>query len=388
KEKPTYRQSLAAKDIKPKDKSSPEIIEQITTTTPREKSFSLVKAQLANIEAEFTMYRENNDQTMSQLFKLIEKKDEQINALKNDICKLKSTDKEQQQVLSDLTVEHLKMEQDIEALNKRCQKTEEKNLSLLKSLNKKEKESECEDLSWASMSAKTATLPPSGNTYTIPTSNSYEALFNEECENNTSNDTKKENKSQKPTPQTKNQEPENENPAIPPQNHTNTAETIILCDSNGRYLKPKLLCPNTTTSYIRCPTLTKARQIITTFTDPKNFILHCGTNDIEHLQPEQNLDKAIEDIVGLVKEKHPECRVIISGLLPRRDELNKNITSINNGIEKVLENTPNTSFIHHENISTEKDFYDNKHLNERGVNSLRKTLRVLTSTQSQRRCPI
>ena len=181
---------------------------------------------------------------------MIEKKDEQINTLKNDISKLKSTDKEQQQVLSDLTVEHLKMEQDIEALNKRCQKTEEKNFSLLKSLNKKENESECEDLSWASMSAKPATPPPSGNTntYIIPTLNSYEALFNEESEKNTSNDTKKENESQKPTQQTKSQQPEKENPAIPPKNRTNTAETIILCDSNGRYLKPKLLCPNTTTS--------------------------------------------------------------------------------------------------------------------------------------------
>jgi hypothetical protein len=160
------------------------------------------------------------------------------------------------------------------------------------------------------MSAKPATPPPSGNTntYIIPTLNSYEALFNEESEKNTSNDTKKENESQNPTQQTKSQQPEKENPAIPPKNRTNTAETIILCDSNRRYLKPKLLCPNTTTSYICCPTLTKARQIIqnTTFTGPNNFILHCGTNDIEHLHPERNLDKAIEDIVGLVKEKHPE----------------------------------------------------------------------------------
>jgi hypothetical protein len=181
-----------------------------------------VKAQLANLEAEFTTYREINDQTISQLSKLIEKKGEQINTLKNDISKLKSTDKEQQQVLSDLTVEHLKMEQDIEALNKICKKREEKNLSLLKSLNKKENESKCEDLSWASMSAKSATPPPSGNsnTYTIPTSNSYKALFNEESENNTNNDTKKENESQKPTQQTKSQEPEKENPAIPPKNRT------------------------------------------------------------------------------------------------------------------------------------------------------------------------
>ena len=41
---------------------------------------------------------------------------------KNDTSKLKSTDKEQQQVLCDLTVEYSKMEQDIEALNKRCKK--------------------------------------------------------------------------------------------------------------------------------------------------------------------------------------------------------------------------------------------------------------------------
>jgi hypothetical protein len=67
--------------------------------------------------------------------------------------------------------------------------------------------------------------------------------------------------------------------------------------------------------------------------------------------------------------------VIISGLLSRRYELNKNITSINNGIEKVLENKQNTSFIHHENISTEKDFYNNKHLNERGVKFYTKNIK-------------
>ena len=46
-----------------------------------------------------------------------------------------------------------------------------------------------------------------------------------------------------------------------------------------------------------------------------------------------------------------------------------------NRIEKVLENKQNTSFIHHENISTEKDFYDNKHLNERGVKFFAKNIK-------------
>jgi hypothetical protein len=33
------------------------------------------------------------------------------------------------------------------------------------------------------------------------------------------------------------------------------AETIIICDSNGRYLKPNELCPDSTTKYIQSPTL-------------------------------------------------------------------------------------------------------------------------------------
>jgi hypothetical protein len=66
------------------------------------------------------------------------------------------------------------------------------------------------------------------------------------------------------------------------------AETIIICDSNGRYLKPKELCPDSTTKYIRSPTLFQARQKIETFnfSNPKNLIIHCGTNDIE--QPGKN----------------------------------------------------------------------------------------------------
>jgi hypothetical protein len=51
---------------------------------------------------------------------------------------------------------------------------------------------------------------------------------------------------------------ENDTPKkVDPQNHHKpiNAETIILCDSNGRYLKPELLCPNSSTHYTRCPTL-------------------------------------------------------------------------------------------------------------------------------------
>ena len=54
-------------------------------------------------------------------------------------------------------------------------------------------------------------------------------------------------------------------------------ETIILCDSNGCHINTKLICPNSTTKYIRCPTLTDAKLILSNTnlsrTTPKIFYI-------------------------------------------------------------------------------------------------------------------
>jgi hypothetical protein len=55
------------------------------------------------------------------------------------------------------------------------------------------------------------------------------------------------------------------------------------------------------------------------FTNLKNFIIDCGANDIQQLPPDQNLTTDIKDITKLIREKHPEFRIIISSLLPRKD---------------------------------------------------------------------
>ena len=90
--------------------------------------------------------------------------------------------------------------------------------------------------------------------YTIPISNMFNPLDND-CEENGKPTTKK----------------------------TVTAETIILCDSNGKHLDPKLLCPGSPTQYIRCPTVNGATKILDEyeFTSPQTFVIHSGTNDIE-----------------------------------------------------------------------------------------------------------
>ena len=156
------------------------------------------------------------------------------------------------------------------------------------------------------------------------------------------------------------------------------AETMIICDSNGRYLQAKTLCPNSTTKYIRCPTISKASEIMehTKFTNPKNFILYCGTNDIEHTELKGNIVTEIEKIIGQTKEKHPNSRIIISSLLPRKDDLNQEIPIINEEIGNMIKTKSNTSFVNHRNIDTNTDLQDKKHLNEKGFKKFAKALKA------------
>jgi predicted nucleic acid-binding Zn-ribbon protein len=91
-----------------------------------------MKSQLSNLEAEFILYKENNQNAISELSVSIEKKDEEINYLKDEIMALKSAGKEKQQIISDLTVNQLQMKQDINAMNKRCKKNRRKKHELIK----------------------------------------------------------------------------------------------------------------------------------------------------------------------------------------------------------------------------------------------------------------
>ena len=279
-------------DLQQPEKTKQALFEESATpNTPRDKTFSQMRLQLANIEAKFVLHRENAKQTISELSQSIETKDKEIVTLKN-------TEKEKQvkqQTISDLTLKLLQMEENINALNK---KIEEKNSNLQQSAHKIQNESCAEKCTWASMS------PPPPNTtdeYNIPTSNTFDLLTDDVVnQGNDTNEhvelTSKGNKEEniedgvQQNDSTQQDLPPTVQPKASSQPATNTdhqkpidAETIIICDSNGRYLKPKELCPDSTTKYIRSPTLSQARQKIETFnfSNPKNVIIHCGTNDIE-----------------------------------------------------------------------------------------------------------
>jgi chromosome segregation ATPase len=117
-------------DVQPLEKTKQALSEESTTpNTPRDKTFSQMRLQLANIEAEFVLHRENTKQTISELSQSIETKDKEIVSLKN-------TEKEKQQIISDMTLKLLQMEENINALKKRCKKIEEKNSNLQQSVHK------------------------------------------------------------------------------------------------------------------------------------------------------------------------------------------------------------------------------------------------------------
>ena len=240
-----------------------------------------------------------------------------------EIESLKKGDKEKQKIISDLTIKLLQIEENINAVNKRCKKIEEKkNAYFQQSLHKTQDKSCVETPTWASTSSSSNTP----QTYNIPTSNVFEPLPDEvpcldEEINKSSNKLKTDDKEnsqngnmvdqQNVTPQhnvdchhiKNNTAQPKTNEHFPENNNQKpiNAETIIICDSNGRYLKPKELCPNSTTRYIRSATLSKAKQIVeaSNFINPKNFIVHCGTNDMEY--PERNTAASTVEVVDLMK---------------------------------------------------------------------------------------
>ena len=108
-------------------------------------------------------------------------------------------------------------------------------------------------------------------------------------------------------------------------------KTVILCDSNGRDINTKLLCPDSKVKYLRCPTLPQAEEIINNLTDdpPNTLILHCGTNDLEITPSNQEIISKMEVIVNTIQKKYPTTKILISNLLPRSDSPNKRALEIN-----------------------------------------------------------
>jgi hypothetical protein len=68
-----------------------------TDNSPGEKSFSMLKSIIANLEPEFVTYKIDANTKLEELYITLEKKDNEIAMLKQEITNLKTTNDNQQQ---------------------------------------------------------------------------------------------------------------------------------------------------------------------------------------------------------------------------------------------------------------------------------------------------
>jgi hypothetical protein len=102
------------------------------------------------------------------------------------------------------------------------------------------------------------------------------------------------------------------------------------------------------------------------FINTKTIIIHCGTNDLEKISSDKELVELYEDLIEKIRNKYPGCRIIISGLLPRNDKLNKRVNTMNNKLKELIANKENTTYVDHNNIGSH-DLRDKKHLHRASV---------------------
>jgi preprotein translocase subunit SecD len=246
---------------------------------PRDKSFIAVKNTVANVESEFILFKQEMYKSFAAVQATLKEKDQKIELLNKRINALEA--------INDLLNKQQNIKKQEEFENK-LNKIEQHLLAKSSSLpdQKVESDEAQEHASHPNSPNNTTSFQESNTPETkmpddkfiftpnIPTSNNFSSLTDEHedtipCTN----------------PDTTPLEHKNYNPQKTPSAEKKiiSTETVILCDSNGKHLDMNLLCPGTTTSYIRCPTTAEAIKILEqhTFTNPKTIIIHCGTNDIE-----------------------------------------------------------------------------------------------------------
>ena len=142
------------------------------------------------------------------------------------------------------------------------------------------------------------------------------------------------------------------------ENSEINAEIVLMMDSNGKYIDPKLLYPaekSVTTKKLYCPVTRDLENLIdeSFFTQiPKITVVHCGTNDLDHSEPKAVIISTLTNSINKLSQRLVS-KIIVSGLLPRRDFCNKEIYNINLELLKRFQVLPNVHYVDHSNLSSQ-----------------------------------
>ena len=111
------------------------------------------------------------------------------------------------------------------------------------------------------------------------------------------------------------------------------AEIVLIMDSNGKYILQALLsrreiCNN---KKLCCPLTRDLENLIdeSSFTQtPKITVVHCGTNGLDNSEPKAVIN-SITNSINKLSQRLISSKIIVSGLLPRKDFGNEEIYNIN-----------------------------------------------------------
>ena len=200
----------------------------------------------------------------------------------------------------------------------------------------------------------------------IPTSNSFSPL-QEPPEKPLENDILEASKENNPKQSTSSQN-------IPPN------EVIFLCDSNGKFLDTKqMFSSKHQVKYTRAPLIEHARAFLQNeiHTPPHMILLHTGTNDLERSHSTEELVANILILITEASTKFPSSKIFFSTLLPRNDIPTSTVTSINNQLINSCSRLPNVQLIKHENLFSHQQniLKDNKHILKRHIGLFAKNLK-------------
>ena len=106
-----FTTTFVNKILKKKDSTTTTEANNESDNFPGEKTFTILKNIIANLESEFVTHKVDTDAKLQEVHQMLNKKDKEIEALKEEINNLKTTSSKQQQAISDLSLEHIKIEE-------------------------------------------------------------------------------------------------------------------------------------------------------------------------------------------------------------------------------------------------------------------------------------
>ena len=248
---------------------------QNEANTPRERSFSMIKTQAATLESDMVNFKQEILKSLEDVMETLEQKDNQIALLNDRISQAHSNDIVRKQTISDLSLKQYEQQEEINLLKHTIKNQQQQQIQSLKlkfntlprhnvpSSSEPHTQIQDEDENPepdgypdhpSSNEARPATInrqpkspEPSSQgklSFSVPTKNQF-SPFDDEA-------------SAADPPEVSSQFPDHQ--ALDTDNSiptvkTYNGETMVMCDSNGRLLNIKRLCPKSLYSYIRCPTL-------------------------------------------------------------------------------------------------------------------------------------